>query len=94
MVGSSVSKLVSPNRRRSEKYNEGRLGSNVYSQGDDDTAFLLRQMSTARSEGVSDGINGYMSMTQASLQVGQRQLWFDLEKDGLREVYLSEKRYG
>lgn len=51
---------------------------------------LTRLKSTAIVDGSGDGISGYVSVTKASLQIGGHRLWFDLERDGLRQVYLAK----
>lgn len=54
---------------------------------------LLRLKSTAGEEDSSDGINSYMTVTEASFQVDGHQVLFDLEIDGLRHIYLHKTRY-
>lgn len=44
--------------------------------------------STSREEGSLGKINTQVSATKASLEAGGHRLWFDLERDSLRQVYL------
>lgn len=55
-----------------------------------DTALLDRERSKlksmARVKVYHNGINCYVSMAKANLGVGRYRLWFDLKRDGLRQV--------
>lgn len=63
----------------------------------DDIASLDRWLpilkSTSREEGSLREINTQVSATKDSLEAGGHRLWFDLERDGLRQVYLRKTRY-
>lgn len=54
---------------------------------------LPRRKSKAKQSGSLDEINGHVSVTMANFQVGGHRQWLDLEKDGIRQVYLFKTRY-
>lgn len=54
---------------------------------------LHRLKSMVSVEVSPDGINGHISLTKLSLHIGIRRLRFDLERDGLRQVFLRSSWY-
>lgn len=53
----------------------------------------LQNWSVARAMGSPDGINDYLSLSNASLQVGGYRSYFNLKRDGIRQAYLCKTRY-
>lgn len=47
-------------------------------------------MSSAESS--PDGIKGHVFVTKTKLQVGGYRQWVELERDGIRQVYLAKAR--
>lgn len=71
--------------------------SYTWSLCNDDTELLGRGLPRmkpiAKAEGSFNRSNGHMSVTKVSLQTGGHQLWFKMERDRLRQVYLPKNEY-